>query len=105
MLSPLSDGCHKMQEWKAIQASASSLRRSIGWKMSTTAGDEDGSGDQQRREAGDAGLRCTRENARRADLVRTNPQGACGRVPPLQLRERRTGGREETGVPRYAAVP
>ena len=39
-----------------------------------TVGDEDGSGDQQRRKTGDPSLRCTRENARRADLVRTNPE-------------------------------
>src|SRR5215211_3685410 len=73
--------------------------------MSTNSGDEDDSGDQQRRTAGNPGVRCTRGNARRADLVRPDPQGACGRVPTVQLRERRPRGREEAGMPQYAAVP
>src|SRR5215204_4281111 len=73
--------------------------------MSTNSGDEDESGDQQRRKAENPGVRCTRANARSADLVRPDPQGACGRVPTAQLRERRPRGREEARMPRYAAVP
>ena len=35
---------------------------------------------------------------------RADSQGARGRVPQVQLRERRPGGREEAGLPRHAAV-